>query len=132
MDGGVNGKCGDVTGKKATRENATPLSEPNRLPGTYNKELTTSLTEPTGQGHGGNVTEGLDPSRSESRSNVGRRRSVTVQMASLDEAQQSKEGLTDDLLDVLVLVLVLIKDHFIIKRMLATWHPYTRASFLCQ
>ena len=30
------------------------------------------------------------------------------------------------------LVLVLIKDHFIIKRMLATWHPYTRASFLCQ
>ena len=32
----------------------------------------------------------------------------------------------------LVLVLVLIKDHFFIKRMLATWHPYTRASFLCQ
>ena len=33
---------------------------------------------------------------------------------------------------VLVLVLVLIKDDFFIKRMLATWHPYTRASFLCQ
>ena len=33
---------------------------------------------------------------------------------------------------VLVLVLVLIKDHLFIKRMLATWHPYTRASFLCQ
>ena len=33
---------------------------------------------------------------------------------------------------VLVLVLVLIKDLLIIKRMLATWHPYTRASFLCQ
>ena len=30
------------------------------------------------------------------------------------------------------LVLVLIKDHFFIKRMLATWHPYTRASLLCQ
>ena len=33
---------------------------------------------------------------------------------------------------VLVLVLVLIKDLLFIKRMLATWHPYTRASFLCQ
>ena len=33
---------------------------------------------------------------------------------------------------VLVLVLVLIKDDLFIKRMLATWHPYTRASFLCQ
>ena len=33
---------------------------------------------------------------------------------------------------VLVLVLVLIKDHLFIKRMLATWHPYTRASILCQ
>ena len=32
----------------------------------------------------------------------------------------------------IVLVLVLIKDHFFIKRMLATWHPYTRASILCQ
>ena len=31
---------------------------------------------------------------------------------------------------VLVLVLVLIKDHLFIKRMLATWHPYTRASFI--
>ena len=29
-------------------------------------------------------------------------------------------------------VLVLIKGDFFIKRMLATWHPYTRASFLCQ
>ena len=33
---------------------------------------------------------------------------------------------------VLVLVLVLIKDHFTIKSMLTTWHPYTRATFLCQ
>ena len=32
----------------------------------------------------------------------------------------------------LILVLVLNKDYFIIKRMLATWNPYTRASFLCQ
>ena len=32
----------------------------------------------------------------------------------------------------LVLVLVLIKDHLIIKRMLTTWHPYTRASFFSQ
>ena len=33
--------------------------------------------------------------------------------------------------EVLVLiVLVLIKDDFFIKRMLATWHPYTRASFI--
>ena len=35
-------------------------------------------------------------------------------------------------LGALVLVLVLIKDHLFIKRTLATWHPYTRASFLCQ
>ena len=27
-------------------------------------------------------------------------------------------------------VLVLIKDHFTIKRMLTTWHPYTRAYIL--
>ena len=31
---------------------------------------------------------------------------------------------------LVLVVLVLIKDHFIIKRMLATWHPYTRASFI--
>ena len=30
------------------------------------------------------------------------------------------------------LVLVLIKDDLFIKRMLTTWHPYTRATFLCQ
>ena len=33
---------------------------------------------------------------------------------------------------VLQLVLVLIKDDLFIKRMLATWHLYTRASILCQ
>ena len=33
---------------------------------------------------------------------------------------------------VLVLVLVLIKDAFTIKRMHTLRHPYTRASFLCQ
>ena len=31
-----------------------------------------------------------------------------------------------------VLVLVLIKNYLIIKRMLTTWHPYTQASFSCQ
>ena len=29
-------------------------------------------------------------------------------------------------------VLVLIKDDLFIKRMLTTWHPYTRVTFLCQ
>ena len=46
------------------------------------------------------------------------------------ESESSHDSWVMELL--VVLVLVLIKDHFIIKRMLATWHPYTRAPFLCQ
>ena len=47
------------------------------------------------------------------------------------DAFEKKEELLNEAKMNVVLVL-LIKDHLFIKRMLTTWHPYTRASFFSE